>query len=108
MGNMWLKIKVWTKLVVFVALLIYLIIFVAKNSARQVTPWFWFRTEPTTTVLILVLTAFVAGVLCAVLFRTTLATLRQVRELRDRNRNARVEREVADMRSKAAMVQTHP
>ena len=108
MSNVFLKLKVWTKVVVFAALLVYVITFVAQNSSKPVQPWFWFKTEPETTLLVLVLAAFAAGIVCAILFRTTFATLRQIRDLRERNRATRMEREVDDMRTKAAMVRTRP
>ena len=108
MGNLWLRIKVFMKVTVFAAVLIYLIFFVAENSAKPVKPWFWFKHEPQTTVLKLVLFAFAAGVVCAVLLRTTLATVRQIRQLQERGRTARLDREMADMRNKAAMLRSKP
>ena len=106
MGNLWLKIKVWTKVAVAFALFVYGAIFVYQNSARSVKPWFWFGREPDTSVLILVLCAFLLGVVGTVMFRTTIKTLRQLRNLRERTRSERLEREVADMRTKAAMLRS--
>ena len=68
--------------------------------------WFWFGREPDTSVLILVLCAFLLGVVGTILFRTTIKTLRQLRNLRDRTRSERLEREVAEMRTKAAMLRS--
>jgi len=108
MGNLWLRIKVWTKIILFALVLLYVILFVAKNSAKPVKPWFWFNHEPQTTLLVLVLCTFAAGVVCAVLLRTTFMTIRQIRELQDRGRSARLDRELADMRAKAAMLRNKP
>jgi hypothetical protein len=105
-GTLWLKIKVWTKVTIVVALFIYAVVFVYQNSARQVTPWFWFGREPQTTVLILVICAFLLGVVGTILFRTTFKTLRQLRNLAERTRAERLEREMADMRTKAAMLRS--
>ena len=105
---MWLKIKVWTKVTLFTLLFLYVVIFIAKNSERQVKPWFWFGREPDTTVLILVLCAFLTGVLGTILIRTTFHTVRQVRDLQSRGRAERLEREVAEMRTKAGMLRTKP
>jgi hypothetical protein len=58
--------------------------------------------------LYLVFFAFLIGGLVAILAATTFRTVRQVKELRARNRSGRLEREVADMRAKAAMLQTKP
>ena len=106
MGTLWLKIKVWTKVTIVVALFIDAAVFVYQNRARQVTPWFWFGREPQTTVLILVLCAFLLGVVGTILFRTTFKTLRQLRNLAERTRAERLEREMADMRTKAAMLRS--
>lgn len=108
MSNLWLKIKVWTKLTVFVLVLIYVIIFVAQNSAKEVHPWFWRNMEPQTTLLLLVLYAFLAGVLCTFLLGTTLRTIRQVREIRERQRTERMQRTVEAIETKAAMLRSRP
>ena len=106
MGGLWLRIKVWTKIAVVFCLFVYAAIFVYQNSSRTVKPWFWFGNEPETSVLILVLCAFLLGVAGTVLFRTTIKTLRQFRHLNERNRARRLEREMAEMRTKAAMLRS--
>lgn len=108
MSNFWLKLKVWTKIVLFALVLIYVVVFVAKNSAKSVTPWFWVHEEPQTTLLLLVLYAFLAGVLCTVLISTTLRTINQIQEIKRRGRADRLEREVSDMKTKAAMLRSRP
>ena len=106
MGSLWLKIKVWTKVVVFFALLLYAAVFIWQNSARPVQPWFWIGREPQTSVLILVLCAFLTGVVGTILTRTTFKTIRQIRQLAERSRAERLEREVEEMRTKAAMLRS--
>jgi uncharacterized integral membrane protein len=106
MGNLWLKIKVWTKGIIFGALLIYSLLFILNNSGQAVKFWYWFRREYETSMLVLILVTFLAGVACAILVRTTLKTIRQIRDLRERSRIDRLEREHADMKAKAAMLQT--
>ena len=106
MGTLWLKIKVWTKVFIVFALLVYAVVFVYQNSARPVKPWFWFGREPDTSVLVLVLCSFLLGVVGTIMFRTTIKTLRQFRNLRERTRAERLERERADLRTKAAMLRS--
>ena len=106
MGDLWLKIRVWTKVGIVFALFVYAAVFVYQNSARPVRPWFWFGREPDTSVLVLVLCAFLLGVVGTVLFRTTMKTLRQIRHLQERTRAERMEREMAAMRAKAAMLRS--
>ena len=105
---MWLKIKVWTKVALFTLLFLYFVIFIAKNSERQVKPWFWFGREPDTSVLILVLCAFLCGVIGTILIRTTFTTLRQLRELKGRTYAERRERELKELKHLEAMRQKPP
>lgn len=104
MNNLWLKIRVWTKVVIFALLLIYALVFIWKNSGRDVHPWFWYKTEPLTSVLTLVTAAFLIGVVATILIGTTFRTLRQIRELRTRSRSEQLEREMAEMKAKASML----
>ena len=103
---MWLKIKVWTK-VVFASLLgLYVLIFVIKNTHQEVTFWWWFNREEKSSVLVLSVISFLAGAIAAVLVRTTWRTYTQIRELQRRARQQRVEQDLAEMKSKAAMLKT--
>ena len=106
MGDVWLKIKLWTKGIFFSALLIYVLLFVANNSRVSVGLWFWFKHTPETSVLLLVLYAFLTGVVCTILIGTTFRTVGQVRDLRQRSRTDRLERDMNDMRTKAAMLRS--
>lgn len=106
MGSLWLKIKIWTKIAVAVLLTIYVLIFVMKNGGRTAQFWYWFNRDVETSLLFLVLYAFLVGVITTVLVGTAFRTLRQIRELRSRNRSEKLEAEIADMKAKAAMLQT--
>ena len=104
---MWLKIKIWTKGLIFGALVIYTLVFLLKNSDENANIWYWFfKPKYTVSVLLLTFFAFLAGVLGTLLVRTTFTTIRQIREARARSRTDRLEREVADMKTKAAMLKT--
>jgi len=105
---MWLKIKVWTKVTLFGLLFLYVLIFIYQNSDKTAKFWYWRHREPEPSVLVLVLCAFLTGVVGTVLLRTTFKTLRQIREMQSRSRAERLEREVTEMRSKAAMLRTKP
>jgi uncharacterized integral membrane protein len=109
MGNMWLKIKVWTKGILVGLLVMYVFVFMLKNTGQEpVKLWFWFNTQLTISPLLLVVTTFLIGIVFTILARTTFTTVRQIRELRQRSRTEKLEREVADMKNKAAMLQTRP
>jgi hypothetical protein len=104
---MWLKIKIWTKALIFGALVVYTLVFLLKNSDENANIWYWFfKPKYEVSVLLLTFFAFVAGVIGTLLVRTTFTTIRQIREARARSRTDRLEREVADMKSKAAMLKT--
>jgi hypothetical protein len=106
MGNLWLKFKIWAKVLLFAGIAIYTLVFVANNSRHTMKMWVWWRREPETSVLIFALSSFLVGVVVTLLVRTTFATVRQIREVRDRTRSEKLAREVADMQAKAAVLQT--
>jgi hypothetical protein len=106
-GTLWLKIKVWTKVALFALLFVYVLAFIFKNIEPRVDLWVWFFKPPINlSVLLLALVSFLIGVLGTILSRTTFKTLRQVRNLRERTRGERLEREMAEMRTKAAMLRS--
>jgi len=107
MGTLWLKIKVWTKGILTLLVVLYALFF-AYNNSEETTVWLWFNHSPTHSKLVLLAIAFFAGVICTILVRTTVRTLRQVRDLRMRSRTDRIERELADMKQKASRLQTKP
>jgi uncharacterized integral membrane protein len=108
MGNLWLKIKVWTRIAIFAVLFLYVILFVANNSSRQVKFWYWINHEANTTVLPLVLWAFCTGVVGSFLVRTTFKTLRQFRDMQERGRTEKMHRELQGMKTKAGMLRPRP
>jgi uncharacterized integral membrane protein len=108
MGSVWLKIKVWTKVILVSALIAYVLLFILKNSEKPVTFWFWFGRQYDTSLLFLLFFTFLSGVLAAILVRTLFTTMRQIRELRSRGRTERMERDLADMKLKAGRLQTKP
>jgi uncharacterized integral membrane protein len=108
MQNLWLKIKIWTKVTVAGLVALYVLIFVLKNGDEKATFWFWPYHTYDGSLLLLVALTFLIGGLVAILATTTFRTIRQIRELRARNRSQALERELADMKTKAAMLKTKP
>ena len=107
MGNLWLKIKIWTKGLLFGAIISYTLLFFLRNSGQPARIWYWFfKPEVETSMLMVGLVTFLLGVICTILVRTTFTTVRQIRDLRQRSRLERLEREQAEMKAKAAMLQT--
>ena len=107
MNTTWLKIKMWTKAIVFGAIAVYAIVFVLVNRRTQVALDFVFHKYEGSMLLVLLLTG-VFSVFGWWLIRTVFKTLRQLRDVKDRARLERLEREHADMKAKAAMLQTRP
>lgn len=103
---MWLKIKVWTKVIVASALALYALLFIYNNSGEPVQFWWWFKHTQPASVFTLAILAFIAGMIAAVLISTTWKTYSQIRELQRRSRQQRLERDLAGMKSKAGMLQT--
>ena len=110
MGNLWLKIKVWTKVTIAAVIFLYLLIFLLKNSGKSVDLWLWFGATGTYTssILALVFGVFVLSVIGTLLTSTIWRTVRQIREASSRARSERLERAIADMNAKAAKLQTRP
>lgn len=106
MNSMWLSIKIWSKVVIVTLLAICVLVFVLYNLNKPVTIWLW--NDRPTTLLSVVFYTWVLSVLGTLLVWTTYKTLRQFRDMRHRSRTDRLEREMADMKTKAAMLQTRP
>jgi lysylphosphatidylglycerol synthetase-like protein (DUF2156 family) len=108
MDTVWQSFKLWTKLILVAAVLLYVLLFVYNNSGQPVQFWWWFNRTPETSVFFLTAGAFLTGVVMTLLIRTLWKTFRQIRRSQDRSRTDRLEREMAEMRSKAAKLQTRP
>ena len=106
MGNLWLKIKVGTKIAIFAILTIATLVFVIQNVNKPVTIWLW-NEYPTTLLKVLFFTVLVS-VIFTILLATAFRTIRQIREIRARSRSERLEEEIRDMKQKASMLQTRP
>ena len=110
MNDAWLKIKAWTKGIVIALFAIYALIFIYNNSGvdKHVDFWWWFGKIHETTVFLLALWGFLAGVVTTGVLLTTWNTLRQLRAMRHQARTERLERDMADMQAKAALLQPRP
>src|SRR5215210_3508640 len=106
MNNMWDKIKLWTKIVVCTIVSVYLLVFIIKNMGPDVTFWYWYGRTIQASMLFLIACAFLAGIIMTILARLMFRTARQFSSMRSASRTEKLEREVADMKAKAAMLQT--
>ena len=106
MTNLWLKTRVWTKSIFSIVVLIYLLLFIFNNSTQTVKFWWFFGQEPQTPLLFFTFFTFIFGVIVTVLVRAFFKTMRQIRDIREKNRIAKLERDNIDMRAKAAMLKT--
>ncbi|HZZ41729.1 MAG TPA: hypothetical protein VFE58_02225 [Tepidisphaeraceae bacterium] len=106
MSNTWLKIKVWTKLTIFFLVLIYLLIFVSKNSSQHVEFWYWYNGIWPTSLLYFTFFTFLAGIVVTLLARTIYKTVGQFRELRHRSDQDRRDRELRELQAKTTALET--
>ncbi|MEA2711278.1 MAG: lipopolysaccharide assembly protein [Phycisphaerales bacterium] len=106
MGNLWLKIKVFTKIAIFAVLSIAALVLVIQNINKPVKIWLWNEYD-TTLLKVLFFTALVS-VIFTILVGTAFRTVRQISEIRARSRSQRLEEEIRDMKQKASMLQTKP
>lgn len=105
--NLWLKIKIWTKMLILGFVVIYLFVFVYQND-ESAPVWVWYQREPRVRVITLAFCTFLAGVLFTLLARTILVTVRQIKEAAQRARQVQMEKDLAEMKEKAAKLQTRP
>ena len=108
MNDVWLEIKAWTQRLILAALVIYAALYIYNNSGTPVKFWYWFNHEQSTTVFFLTSGAFVAGAIFVILLSTAIKTLRQLRALHSTSRQDKIERDLQEMKTKAAMLQTRP
>jgi len=106
MGNFWLKVKIWLKTTLAAVLFIYALLFIYNNSNEQVHFWWWFGHNYEHEKLTFGFAAFVGGVILTIVVRTTFTTMRQLQDLQTRGRSQRMERDIQDMKEKAARLQT--
>ena len=106
MANLWIKIKVWTKITLFSALALYVLLFLYHNVDNRVKVWLFFSNELERSTLWLAMTAFVAGAVTMFITRTLLVSMRQMREMHQQKQQQQMQKSIADMHSKAAMLQT--
>jgi hypothetical protein len=103
---MWEKIKFWTRVVVFGALTLYLLIVVLMNWDKRLNGplQLVFVTFESPRVLVVLLVTAVVSLFGWWLTKAVFKTTRQFRSARDRSRTAKLEKEMADMRAKASML----
>lgn len=107
MSNTWLKIKMWTKVVVFGLIALFVIIVLAQNWNERVKVHLLSREYDWSLLLVLFLTC-IFSIFGWWLIKTAFKTIRQFRDMRRRGQIAKLEKEHADMLAKAAKLQTKP
>ena len=108
MNDLWLNIKAWTQRLILAAVVVYGALYIYYNSSENVQFWWWFKHTHSTTVFLLTSGAFLAGIIFTILASTAWKTIRQIREHNSRGRQEKLEREIAEMKNKAAMLQIRP
>jgi hypothetical protein len=108
MGDFWFKLKIWAKTTLFAVLFIYAILFIYNNSGEPVHFWWWFGHNYEHEKLTFGFVSFLGGVILTLIVRTSLATMQQMRDLQSRSRSQRIEKDLQDMKEKAARLQSRP
>ena len=110
MSNVWLKFKIWFKLILFGLIAIYVLLFLLNNTGKTVQLWLWFGETGTysSSILALVFVVFVISAIGTFLTSTIWRTVRQIREAGNRSRTQRLEKAIAEMNAKAAKLQIRP
>jgi hypothetical protein len=110
MNDTWQKIKFWARITLFSVIALYVIGFFIANRNAYVTPAidFIFHTWTAPNLLLVLILDSVFSIFGWWLFRTVFRALRQMQQMRATSRTGKLEREVADMKNKAAMLQVKP
>jgi hypothetical protein len=108
MSHLWLKIKVWTKIILVTLVTIYILLFIINNSDYPATLWLFIKKEHTTSVLWLTMISFIAGAATTLLAKTLISTVSQLKQIKAQKAHEDLKKSVADMQAKAAMLQTKP
>jgi hypothetical protein len=108
MSSSWSKFKLWTRLVIFGAAAIYVLVFIILNRTHYVHLHFVFKDFPEVSVLIVLLVTGVSSIIGWWLFKTIFLTMRQMREVNRRGALEKAEKEHVDRLEKAAKLQTKP
>lgn len=106
MTNLWLKVRIWTKVVLFTFVAFYIICFIIGNRKETANVWVFFGStlekQPLLEVIAITLGIGIVGTLLAGLVR---GTIRQMREVRAKTKAEQLQKDVADMKAKAAKLQ---
>lgn len=112
MTNVWTKIRIGFKIAVAALITAYVLLFVLKNNEQPVSLWLWPNAARwQANVPLLIFLTLLAGVIATIVLRMLWKTIRQIRDMRQRTRIERLERQVADQKTSAAKLQTredHP
>ena len=105
---MWEKLKFYTKVTLFSAMALYLLVVVTLNWGLVVDGKLRliFTEFDRPRILMVLLVTAVLSIFAWWLVRAIFKTLHQFRTLRERSRTAKLEKEVAEMKAKAGMLQT--
>jgi hypothetical protein len=106
--DLWLKIKVWTKIVLFLLVVAYVACFSVFNLDESVNIWVWPGRISHPGVISLVFYTLLAGIVGTLVFRMLFRTALQLRQIYKNKAAAQLQSDVSDLKTKAAMLQTKP
>lgn len=105
MTSVWTKIRIGLKIAVATFVVVYICTFIFQNG-DSATVWFWINTRVQMWVPGLMFLSILAGAVAMLLGRMLWKTLRQLREMRQRARLERIEKQLADQQNSASKLQT--
>jgi hypothetical protein len=110
MGGFWQKFLAGLKLTLLLVLAIHIVLFIILNISAVVDTRLSliYKSFDRPNFLLVMLLTSVISIFGWWLFRTSYKTVRQINESRTRARTVKLERDMADMKAKAAMLQTRP
>lgn len=110
MNTFWQKLLAGLKIGLLAVLVIHIVLFVILNIAAVVDTRLSliYKSYDRPNFLLVMLLTSVISIFGWWLFRTSYKTIRQMTDARTRTRTIKLEGDMADMKAKAAMLQTRP
>jgi hypothetical protein len=105
MSDLFLRIRFWTKIIAFVVVAMWALLFLWNNGSENTEVWYLPFTDVfQTKVLVVILIAGATGGVLALLGRMLIFSGGQARRLREKKRADQLEREIRDMRQAGGKV----
>ena len=97
------KVWLWTKMVVIIALVTWIVLFLVQNKGTNVDIWLFFGSRPNLPLIVILPVTALASIIGFSVFRKVSGVLTQLRQVRESEKTAERERQLKDLLAREAM-----